>query len=186
MTPYDAPDPRPQGLRNVTYRSIGWPHGLIAAAAAPAPGGGARPVNAVGAGPWPAYRRALFDRALVARAELQGNGFLGPFALVVAPQVMSAYLRHEQGSSTAARLEPLLTAGVHASDALGQNAAGDFVGLLLSVESRVLDIAYASALTGAYESQDALGLSRCRVFDRLVLRVKDRMGIALLTFPPPP
>ncbi len=119
---------------------------------------------------------AIFGSVTAARAALVQDGFLGPYALVLSPDLYSTVQRilPNTGRLEVQFLADLATLGVFQTPALGAKKA-----LLISATPENLDLVVAQDLSTAYLGPAGMD-HPFRVFESLALRLKRSGAIRIL------
>jgi uncharacterized linocin/CFP29 family protein len=129
-----------------------------------------------------------------ALATLQAANFYGPYALILPSRVYGDIHRPVSGLGTPAdSIKPRVSAGLYQTSALPDPPdlkgapAGDTdfgIGVLVATGANTVDRAVGLDATTTFTQVDGSGIYQFRVFERLVLRVKQQDAINVLKFIP--
>jgi uncharacterized linocin/CFP29 family protein len=129
----------------------------------------------------PIYGEGTFAAVAAGYSELEGDGYVGPFALLLPPKIYADTFRplKETLQTPGDRIMPLVPHGF-----TGTSSLPDSEGLLMSVGGNVLDLvigidAITAFVQGTGESQYLF-----RVLQRFALRIKDNAALFRLEFQP--
>jgi uncharacterized linocin/CFP29 family protein len=125
------------------------------------------------------YGEHTFAAVAEAYALLQNQGHYGPYALALRSELYADTFAPlpETLAMPADRIRPLVTLGFYGTGALRPGT-----GLLVSVGGNSLDLVAGVDPMTEFLQIDDNGLYRFRVFERFVVRVKDRTAIVRLEF----
>ena len=125
------------------------------------------------------YGENAFKSAAQAYAHLQDHGHIGPYAIALHSDIYADTLAPvaNMPSSPAEQLRQLAPLGLVGTGALMPKS-----GVVVSLGGNSVDLVVGMEPTTEVLSQDDDGFQQFRVFERFVLRVKDKTAIVRLTF----
>jgi len=125
------------------------------------------------------YAEQTFEAVVQAYSVLQQQGHNGPYALALRSEQYADTFASEPTSLVmpADRITPLLALGMFGTGTLPPST-----GVLVSVGGNTMDLVVGIEPTTEFLQVSTEGFYRFRVFERFVLRVKDRTAIVRLNF----
>jgi uncharacterized linocin/CFP29 family protein len=129
----------------------------------------------------PIYGEGTFAAVAAGYSELEGDGYVGPFALLLPPKIYADTFRPLKDTlqTPADRIMPLVPHGFR-----GTSSLPDAEGLLMSVGGNMLDLVIGIDAITAFVQETGQGQYLFRVLQRFALRIKDAAALFRLEFQP--